>query len=51
MLNIMIVKAIAAKIARSGIVRLVRTRWTRRVARLQVGIVTTPRPIEKIGLR
>ena len=51
MLNIMIVNAIAAKIARSGIVRFVSTRWTRRVAMPQVGTVATPRPIEKIGLR
>ncbi len=51
MLNIMIVKLIAAKTARSGIVRLDRTAWTRRVARPQVGSVAAPIPTEMIGLR
>ena len=39
MLNIMIVKLIALKIASSGIVRLLRTSWTLRVATAHVGTV------------
>ena len=51
MLNIMIVKLIALKIASSGIVRLLRTSWTLRVATATVGTVTTPMPTAITGLR
>ena len=50
-LNIMIVKLRAAKIARSGTVRLSRTFWTRRPATAQAGTVATLMPTETIGLR
>ncbi len=49
-LNIMIVKLIALKIARSGIVRSLRTALTFWLATPQVGIVATPIPTEMIGL-
>ena len=50
-LNIMIVKVSAEKIARSGMVRLFRTVFTRWVARPQAGIVRRPALSEMIGLR
>ena len=50
MLNIMIVKLNAEKIASSGTVRLFRTALTRCVAIAHAGTVTTPMPSEKIGL-
>ena len=51
MLNIMIVKESAEKIARRGIVRLFRTALTFCVAIAQTGTVPAPRPMETIGLR
>ena len=50
MLNIMIVKLSAEKIASSGIVRLFRTALTRCVAIAQTGTVARPIPSEMIGL-
>ncbi len=50
MLNIMIVKLIALKIASSGIVRLLSTSWTLRVATATVGTVTMPMPTAITGL-
>ena len=51
MLNIMIVKLSAAKMARSGMVRLLRIALTFWEAMPQAGSVAAPRPIETMGLR